>query len=152
MTLADDHKRVSQNGLQLAGGPDDLTQRALVYLNLYRSSGGNHVFPLLAAHGALWASRHFKRGMRISRIFARLELLDPQRRQDRLEEVSAFANAMKDINRRVCVETYTAFHMTRLRDLDCICQSKKNAVYSRRFSFGSRIQLSGLPSMQPLRV
>jgi len=86
----------------------------LVYLHLYRVSNGNHTFPLLAAHGALWASGHFKRGMRISKLCARAQLLKRDQRLKRLAEVSAFATAMKDINRRVCAETYTAFHMTRL--------------------------------------
>jgi len=114
MTLAEDHARISQHGLSLAGGVDDLAQRALVYLYLFRRSSGNHTFPLLAAHGALWASGHFKRGMWVSKFCARAQLLTKAQRTRRLAEVAAFATAMKDINRRVCVETYTAFEMTGL--------------------------------------
>jgi hypothetical protein len=40
----------------LAGGINDLTQRASVYHHLFEHSQGNHLFPLLAAHGALWAA------------------------------------------------------------------------------------------------
>ena len=109
MTLAEDHARISQHGLSLAGDVDDLAQRALVYLYLFRTSGGNHTFPLLAAHGALWASCHFKRGMRISKFCARAQFLNEAHRTRRLAEVAAFATAMRDINRRVCAETYTAF-------------------------------------------
>ena len=114
MTLAEDHARISQHGLYLAGGVDDLAQQALVYLHLFRTSGGNHTFPLLAAHGALWASGHFKRGMWVSTVCARAQLLTRAQRTKRLAEVAAIATAMKDINRRVCAETYTAFQMTRL--------------------------------------
>lgn len=114
MSVSADHARLSQHGVLLAGGVEDLAQRALVYLHLYRTSKGNHTFPLLAAHGALWASGHFKRGMWVSEICARAQLLQKEQRLKRLAEVSAFAIAMKDVNRRVCAETYTAFHMTRL--------------------------------------
>ena len=40
---------------RLAGGLNDLAQRATVYHHLYEHSGGNHIFPLIAAHGAMWA-------------------------------------------------------------------------------------------------
>jgi hypothetical protein len=35
-------------------------------------------------------------------------------REARMRRLEAFATAFKDINRRVCVETYTTYHLTRL--------------------------------------
>jgi hypothetical protein len=49
----------------LAGRTGDFAQRAATYHHLYQHSGGNHAFPLLAAHGALWGSKHFRAGMRL---------------------------------------------------------------------------------------
>src|SRR6187200_3789100 len=46
-------------GEKLAGSLTQLTQRASVYRHIYRASGGNHIFPLIAAHGALWARGYF---------------------------------------------------------------------------------------------
>ena len=43
----------------MAGSRSDLAQRATVYHHLFRHSRGNHVFPLLAAHGALWGKGYF---------------------------------------------------------------------------------------------
>lgn len=54
----------------LAGGLTDLAQRAMVYHHLYRVSNGNHVFPLIAAHGALWAGGYFRYGLRLGRIIS----------------------------------------------------------------------------------
>src|SRR5262245_30835230 len=39
---------------ELAGTPQQMTERAQIMEAIYRDSGGNHVFPLLAAHGGLW--------------------------------------------------------------------------------------------------
>jgi hypothetical protein len=97
---------------RLAGGLNDLAQRAAVYHHIYEHSGGNHAFPLLAAHGALWARGYFRLGMRLGWIWSLTDLGSPQRRRLRLEKLAAFADAFRDINRRVCIETYTSYHFT----------------------------------------
>ena len=56
----------------LAGRTGDLAQRASAYHHLYRHSGGNHAFPLLAAHGALWASGYFQRNLKRGALATRL--------------------------------------------------------------------------------
>ena len=110
MTLDADHKRLREEATLLAGAPGDLVQRASVYLNLYHHSAGNHVFPLIAAHGALWGAGHFRRGARIGRVLAMG--LSGAERARRMAQVDAFATAFKDINRRVCIETCVAYHLT----------------------------------------
>jgi hypothetical protein len=91
---------------RLAGGLLDLPQRATTYHHLYCDSGGNHIFPLIAAHGALWASGYFRFGMRLGRCLALLG----KRRQERLQALAVFADAFRDINRRVCVDIYSNYH------------------------------------------
>jgi hypothetical protein len=98
---------------RLAGGLNDLAQRAAVYHHLYQHSGGNHAFPLIAAHGALWARGYFRFGMRLGWLWSLTDLASPQRRKHRLALLAAFADAFRDINRRVCIETYASYHFTR---------------------------------------
>lgn len=58
--LTASYQRLRDEAEQLAGRNRDLDQRATVYHHLYHHSRGNHVFPLIAAHGALWASGNFR--------------------------------------------------------------------------------------------
>jgi hypothetical protein len=102
-----------QDGARLAGGLTDLCQRAAVYRHLFLASGGNHAFPLIAAHGALWAGGYFRFGMGLGRFFSRLSVRGGQA-TERIDQLTAFANVFRDINRRVCVDTYANFHFTRL--------------------------------------
>lgn len=96
----------------LAGGLSDLSQRAAVYHHLYQASGGNHVFPLIAAHGALWAGGYFRFGMRLGEWLSWQYVTDPHRRRQQLRALAAFADTFRDINRRVCIDTYTNWHFT----------------------------------------
>jgi hypothetical protein len=98
----------------LAGGLGDLAQRASVYHHLFGHSGGNHCFPLLAAHGALWASGYFRCGMRVGSIISwgHAAMGDDRRRQELMTRLTKFANDFRDINRRVCVETYFVYYLS----------------------------------------
>ena len=95
---------------RLAGGLLDLAQRAAVYHHLYEHSRRNHIFPLIAAHGALWARGYFRFGMKLGRLCSWQYALSPETRSARLEGLAAFADAFRDINRQVCVETYVSYH------------------------------------------
>ncbi len=98
----------------LVGSRYDLIRRVAVYHHLYRHSGGNHVFPLIAAHGALWANWYFRWGMRIGRILSLQYLFDSPLQKRRLADLRIYADAYRDINRRVCIETYCVYHFSRL--------------------------------------
>ena len=97
----------------LAGGLTDLAQRAMVYHHLYQQSGGNHVFPLIAAHGALWAGGYFRFGFRLGRFLSWQYAWKTQIRREKLRQLNDFANALRDINRKVCIDTYVNFHFAR---------------------------------------
>lgn len=94
----------------LAGRTGDFTQRAATYHHLYQHSGRNHAFPLLAAHGALWGARHFQGGMRLGRLLQ--WRFGKRRRGDCMAALERFTEALRDINRQVCVETYVTYRLS----------------------------------------
>lgn len=65
--LREAHQKLLDEGTRLAGSLTALSQRATTYHHLFRDSGGNHIFPLIAAHGALWARGYFAFGMKLGR-------------------------------------------------------------------------------------
>jgi len=110
--LACEYSALTREAERLAGGLRDLAQRATVYHHLYRASGGNHVFPLIAAHGALWAGGYFRFGMQLAKTLSWQYAWSSSLRRQQMEKLEAFADAFRDINRRVCVDTYVSFHFT----------------------------------------
>lgn len=147
-------EHLRSDATKLAGALGDLSQRAAVYHHLYEHSRGNHVFPLLAAHGALWAKGYFQWGIRIGNL-ASLRFPEPMRKEKR-SQLQNFANAFRDINRRVCIETFTIFYLTkqpsllaqaehhmppRLIELMLACHAAENAdrqlcAHDKRALFG----------------
>jgi len=101
----------------LAGNIGALTQRATVYHHMFQHSGRNHTFPLLAAHGALWAKGYFQAGIRFGSAAAWGQAILGDDREDLIRRLNKFANDFRDINRRVCVETYFIYHLTADRRL-----------------------------------
>lgn len=106
------YEQLHAEGFRLAGGLTDLAQRAAVYHHITRDSGGNHLFPLIAAHGALWARGYFGFGLRLGRLLSWQYGLAPDIRAAQLASLDRFADAFRDINRRVCVDTYANYHFT----------------------------------------
>ncbi|WP_146118770.1 hypothetical protein [Blastopirellula marina] len=98
---------------RLAGTTGQLSQRAATYYHLYEDSGRNHIFPLIAAHGALWASGYFAFGMKLGELLSWQYGFSPRRRQQQLDALANFAEAFREVNRRVCVEIYTTYHFTK---------------------------------------
>lgn len=101
------------DALRLAGRLNDLSQRATVYHHVFKESGGNHIFPLIAAHGALWARSWFSFGMKLGKVLSWQYAFNAETRRDKLSKLEEFANAFRDINRRVCVDVYANFHFTK---------------------------------------
>lgn len=112
--LSERYESLHAEATQLAGELTDLSRRAAVYRHLFLASGGNHAFPLIAAHGALWAGGYFKFGLGLGRILAWQYAGRPELRRTQLARLDDFANLFRDINRRVCIDTYVSFHLTRL--------------------------------------
>lgn len=115
MTTGDLQARLAAlraEGEKLAGGLTQLTQRATVYRHIYRASGGNHIFPLLAAHGALWARGYFNSAQWLAEVLSWQYFWSPELRSRQLASLQTFADVFRDINRRVCADTYANFHFT----------------------------------------
>jgi len=110
--LREKFDEIQCRAVRLAGGLEDLAQRAAVYHHVYKHSSGNHVFPLIAAHGALWARGYFRFGLQLGGWLSWPCALSTGRRIELVEQLRDFANAFRDINRRVCIDTYTSFHFT----------------------------------------
>jgi hypothetical protein len=110
MELRREYDRLTAEGVRLAGRLADVPQRAAVYHHIFFESGRNHVFPLIAAHGALWARGYFAFGMRLANWLSWQYALDSELRHRQLQSVAAFADVLRDINRRVCADTYASFH------------------------------------------
>lgn len=101
------------DGYLLSGGLGDLNRRAWVYHQMYLDSGKRSVFPLIAAHGALWATGYFRQGRMGGMIMSLPYLLTPGLRRARLASLALFADRFRDINRRVCAESYALYHYTK---------------------------------------
>ena len=112
--LAVCYQQLHDEAEQLAGRNCDLAQRATVYHHLYHHSRGNHVFPLIAAHGALWAKGYFAFGTRLGWWLSWLSLFSKTTRHRKREMLDDFADAFRNVNRLVCIETYTTYHFTAL--------------------------------------
>ena len=110
--LQDEYETIRSHGYALAGGLNDLAQRASVYYHLYEDSGGRNVFPLIAAHGALWARGFLRNGARAGCLLA--SFFSPAKWYARHVLMRRFADDFLDINRRVCAEAYCAYHFTKL--------------------------------------
>lgn len=112
-TLTAAYESLHREATLLAGGLGDLARRAAVYRHIYRASQGNHVFPLIAAHGALWAGRQFRRSHKIGAWLSLQYIANGRLSSQKLEQLAAFCDALRDVNRRVCIDTYTQFHFSR---------------------------------------
>jgi hypothetical protein len=103
------YAELTREATRLAGGLGDLAQRAAVYHHLFEASGRNHIFPLIAAHGALWARGYFGFCAKLA-VGMSWQYVSPRRRRKQLDGVAAFADALRDINLRVCIDTYASYH------------------------------------------
>jgi hypothetical protein len=111
-SLASEYEQLHEEATQLAGGLRDLAQRATVYRHVFRASQGNHAFPLIAAHGALWAGGQFRFAMQVGRWLAWQYPWSSTLRKRKLDGLANFLDALRDINRRVCIDTYAQFYLT----------------------------------------
>lgn len=146
-----DYQRIHQEATLLAGRLTDLAQRASVYHHLYQDSGGRNVFPLIAAHGALWGAGYFALGMKVGALLSAQFLLDQALRQDKLRQLHAFADAFREINRQVCVEAYTAYHFSKLHGYTATAERYIEPRLLAALNRCHRAQKLGEPLPQPAR-
>lgn len=111
--LATRYAELQQQAEERAGDLLDIPGRAKLLHGMYRESGGNHVFPLLAAHGALWAATFFDVGGSLGRLIARRYFYNSRERAFRLGLLETFANDFRAVNRQVCIDSWANFQFVR---------------------------------------
>ena len=104
---------LQERGRILAGELGDLAQRASVYHHMYQDSNGRNVFPLIAAHGALWASGYFKKGILAGKLLSIQFALKTGKHKKMMLSLYDFADKFREINRQVCAEAYALYHYTK---------------------------------------
>lgn len=117
------YESLRKSGYALAGELGALDQRACLYQHMYEDSGKRNVFPLIAAHGALWATGYFKKGMLAGKLLSLFFLFNPRLRREKLRAASAFADRFRDINRRVCAESHALYYYTKRYGGDAFIRS-----------------------------
>jgi hypothetical protein len=98
---------------RLAGGPGDMPQRVAVLHSIFVDSGGNHAFPEVALHGALWAFGFYERRGTVSRMISYRYFYDREERARRSYMLFEFSQGFKEANRSVFIDTYTNYHFTK---------------------------------------
>ena len=105
---------IREDAEMLGGSLDDMAPRAAVYHHIYLQSGKNLIFPLIAAHGALWAVWYLKAAQLAAHVFSVLDVVSPLSRAERMAAYNRYVDSFLAINKAVMVETYVMFHATRL--------------------------------------
>lgn len=113
-SLTTEFQAIRAQATELAGEPGDIPQRARVLREIFIDSGGSHAFPLVAAHGALWAHRYFDQGGTVATLIAQRYFYDPEEKAKRLAMLETFMDALKRTNRQVFIDTYTNYQFSKL--------------------------------------
>lgn len=112
-SLQDRYREYLAEGSRLAGGVLEIPRRVAILQHLYQDSGGNHLFPLIAAHGALWAFGYFEMGGSLGRLIATRYFYNSTERIYRLGILREFAEKFRKVNRQVTIDAYANYHFTR---------------------------------------
>lgn len=107
------YQQLCHEAENLVGAADDLKRRAIVYHHLYKDSYGNHVFPLLAAHGVLWGDKYMRYGEWLGNISAYKYVFCKGGREKKVQALQSFLHAFREINRQVCVGAYATYYLTK---------------------------------------
>lgn len=107
------HEQLRAMAVRLAGQPGDIAQRVMLHHYLYRDSGGNHAFPLVALHGALWAAGFFETTGRLGDALRARYFYSTRERTMRMAMLGGFAEGFKSVNRQVFIDTFTNYFYTK---------------------------------------
>jgi hypothetical protein len=114
LDLAEAFNRINDEARRVAGGPGDMPQRVALLHSIFRDSGGNHCFPEVALHGALWAYGFYERRGTVNRMIGYRYFYDREERARRSYMLFEFAQGFKQANRSVFIDTYTNYYFTKL--------------------------------------
>ena len=111
--LAAAYQKIRAEGVRVAGGPGDIPQRVGLLHSIYVDSGGNHAFPEVALHGALWAYGFYERRGTVNRLISQRYFYDHEERAQRAYMLFTFSQGFKEANRSVFLDTYTNYFFTK---------------------------------------
>ncbi len=111
--LATIYGEIKADAVRLAGGPGDMPQRVALLHSIFADSGGNHAFPEVALHGALWAYGFYERRGAVSRMITYRYFYDRDERARRAYMLFVFSQGFKEANRSVFMDTYTNYFFTK---------------------------------------
>lgn len=104
---------IRATAVRLAGEPGDIAQRVMLHHQIYSDSNGNHAFPLVALHGALWAAGFFETTGRLGDALRVRYFYSSREREFRMNMLRGFAEGFKAVNRQVFVDTFTNYYFTK---------------------------------------
>lgn len=107
------YARIRDAATQRAGALSDITRRVMLHHAIYRDSGGNHTFPLVALHGALWAVGFFETTGRLGQTLRARYFYNPRERAARMAMLQGFAEGFRAVNRLVFIDTLTNYLYTK---------------------------------------
>lgn len=116
--LAQDYQRIRAKATELAGAPGDIPARVRELEEIYLDSRGNHAFPIVAAHGAMWAQGYFARGGAVGEAISYRYFYDEAERERRLAMLNEFAVSFQKTNRQVFIDTYTNYWFSKIHGRD----------------------------------
>jgi hypothetical protein len=105
---------IRREAVRLAGGPGDIPPRVALHHSIFLDSGGNHCFPEVALHGALWAYGFYERRGAVSRMISYRYFYDADERASRAYMLFEFSQGFKEANRAVFVDTFTNYFFTKV--------------------------------------
>jgi hypothetical protein len=109
----DGYAALRAEAVRLAGEPADILRRVKVHYAIYQDSAGNHAFPLVALHGALWAAGFFETSGRLGDALRVRYFYDRAERNYRMSMLAGFAEGFKRVNREVLIDTFTNYCYTK---------------------------------------
>lgn len=104
---------LQREAIRLAGEPEDIAQRAAILYDIYLDSRGNHRFPLIVLHGALWADRFLRHTATLIALLRLRYRHNARRRAYTIGMVCQFVESLKSINRQVFIDTYVLYYITK---------------------------------------
>ncbi len=106
------YESIRAEAREVAGAPGDIVARVVAHHAIYRDSLGNHAFPLVALHGALWGYDFFEVTGKLGEIVSYRYAFDAEEKARRHAMLDRFAEGFKAVNREVFVDTLTNYRFT----------------------------------------
>lgn len=112
--LNEAYLEIRREAVVRAGTPLDMPQRTVLLRELYLDSKGNHAFPLVALHGALWGYHFFKISGPVGEAISFRYFYNSEEMARRKGMLEKFSVAFQDTNRSVFIDTYTNYYFSKV--------------------------------------